>query len=137
MPDGTIAPYDATKLMDAVRDRIKAEFIGLIPEDAWKAMVAAEVKKFFEAKPSPGYYENRNMPSDFQKTVWDELEKETRARMKTFLSSPEWNTRWEGDGKKDVSEAVEKIVVEKSGDILAAILKGAIQSTVEEMRRRI
>lgn len=137
MPDGTIAPYDATKLMDAVRDRIKAEFVGMIPEEAWKQMVAAEVKKFFEQSQAPAYHDRQMLPSGFQKIVWEEMDKEIRARMKTFLSSEEWNCRWEGGTKKDASEAVAKIVVEKSGEILSAILKGAIQSAVEEMRRRI
>lgn len=134
---GEIAPYDPAKLMDAVRDRIKAEFVALIPEDAWNKLVNVEVKKFFETTTSSGYYENRTLPSPFGKIVWEELEKETRVRVKALLESSEWAGEWDGQGGRKASEAVKKLITEKSGEILATVIGVAIQGAIESARQRI
>ena len=42
-----IEKFDPSKLMDGVRDRIKATFVSLIPEDHWEKLVQAEIDKFF------------------------------------------------------------------------------------------
>lgn len=140
MADGNVVQYDPARLMDAVRDRIKAEFVGLIPEDAWKAMVKAEVERFFKAEDvyNYGYGSDRKaLPSQFQRVVWDALQEDTKARVKAFLSSPEWEGEWDGQGNRKAGEAVKKIVVEKSGEIVAALLAGVIQQTIEAARSRI
>lgn len=140
MADNAVVPYDPTKLMDAVRDRIKAEFVGLIPEDTWKQMVAAEVKKFFAEETRSGYQEDRKLPSLFSRVVWEELERNSRERVRTMLSSQEWQGRFGFSNNQqtcEASEMVKKLVVEKSGEILAGILGGAIQQTIDSMRQRV
>lgn len=57
-----IAPYDPAKLMDNVRDRIRSEFVSLIPEDHWKALVRKAVDGFFEQKGSQ--YNNDKTPKE-------------------------------------------------------------------------
>jgi len=42
--------FDPSKLMDGVRDRIKATFVSLIPDDQWEVMVKKEIDAFFEPK---------------------------------------------------------------------------------------
>lgn len=134
---GEVSTYDPAKLMDAVRDRIKAEFVSLIPEDAWKKLVDAEVKKFFETTADNGYSQNRTFPSPFGKIVWEELDKETRVRVKALLESSEWAEEWDGQGGRRASETVKKLITEKSGEILTNVIGGAIQQTIEAMRTRI
>lgn len=41
-----IEKFDPSKLMDGVRDRIKATFVSLIPDDAWEKMVEKEIYTF-------------------------------------------------------------------------------------------
>jgi hypothetical protein len=139
MAENAIVSYDPSKLMDAVRDRIKAEFVGLIPEDAWKQMVKAEVDRFFKTEDmySYGYSDRKALPSQFQRVVWDTLQEDTKARVKAFLESPEWSGEWDGNGQRKAGEAVKKIVVEKSGEIVASLLANAMQQTIEAARQRI
>ncbi len=131
--------YDPSRLMDSVRDRIKAEFVGLIPEDAWKEMVKAEVDKFFEMQHDNGYGNRTALPSAFRRVVWEELGTATKAKMKEFLASEEWTGKWDpqGNGNLLASEAVRKLVAEKSGEILANVLGGAIQGVIQNMRDRL
>jgi len=133
MPD--LAPYDPAKIMDAVRDRIKAEFVSLIPEDAWKGLVDAEVKKFFEA-PREDHY-SRGYPSDFQRTVWGCLEVEVKKRVKEYLDSPEWLEEWSNNGKPLASEAIKKVLIDNAPAVLANILGSAMQQTLSQMRMSI
>jgi len=140
MAENAVAPYDPAKLMDAVRDRIKAEFVGLIPEDAWKQMVKAEVDRFFQQQDAYnyGYNEHRKaLPTQFQTVVWKALEEDTKARVKAFLESPEWAGEWDSNGQRKASEAVKKIVVEKSGEIVASLLANVMQQAIEAARARL
>ena len=136
MAEKDIVPYDPSRLMDAVRDRIKSEFVGLIPEDAWKEMVKGEVDSFFAARHEP-YNNQRELPSLFQGVVLEELKTAVKAKMKEYLESEEWTGQWDGDGRNVASEAVRKLVVEKSGEIVANVLGGMMQAALENMRGRL
>lgn len=45
-----IEKFDPSKLMDGVKDRIKATFVSLIPDEQWEQMVYAESKSFLNLK---------------------------------------------------------------------------------------
>lgn len=135
MAETQVAPYDATKLMDAVRDRIKAEFVGLIPEETWKQMVQTEVKRFFEVKDRSGYSHGKSY-SDFQGIISEELEKETRRRLAEFLGKPEWQSHW--DGYQDaMGESLKKFMVERAGEIVTTVLGNSFQQALSGMRRNM
>lgn len=131
-----VKAYDPMTLMSAVRDRIKGEFIGLIPDDAWTSLIKAEAEKFFEKKQNSGYSDRAPLPSDFQSIVWKELETATKAKMQEFLASEEWTGKWDGQ-RNAAGAAVRALVVEKSGEIMANVLGHAMQSTIEEMKNRM
>ena len=42
-----VQKFDPATLMQGVKDRIKATFVSLIPEEQWEEMVKKEVDKFF------------------------------------------------------------------------------------------
>lgn len=44
--ENQIEKFDPSKLMDGVKDRIKATFVSLIPDDAWNSMVEKEIYVF-------------------------------------------------------------------------------------------
>lgn len=48
--ENQIEKFDPSKLMDGVRDRIKATFVSLIPDDAWNSMVEKELYVFTTGK---------------------------------------------------------------------------------------
>lgn len=91
-----IVKFDPTKLADQVRDRIRNTFADLIPEDAWKTMVEAEIHAY--TRPERNTYSGQEMPSPFARAVREELEKALRERVKAMLNSPEWAV---GTGQRD------------------------------------
>lgn len=48
--ENQIEKFDPSKLMDGVKDRIKATFVSLIPDDAWNSMVEKELYIFTTGK---------------------------------------------------------------------------------------
>ena len=44
--DSQVEKFDPSKLMDGVKNRIKATFVSLIPDDAWDSMVEKELYIF-------------------------------------------------------------------------------------------
>ena len=48
--DNQVEKFDPSKLMDGVKDRIKATFVSLIPDDAWGNMVEKELYIFTTGK---------------------------------------------------------------------------------------
>lgn len=136
MTEKNVVEYDPSRLMDAVRDRIKAEFVGLIPEDAWKEMVKSEVDNFLAPRHEP-YNNQRELPSLFQGVVLEELKTAVKAKMKEYLESKEWATQWGGQPMNTASEAVRKLVVEKSGEIMANVLGASMQAAVENLKNQL
>ena len=51
--ENQIEKFDPSKLMDGVKDRIKATFVSLIPDDAWNSMVERELYVFTTGKIIP------------------------------------------------------------------------------------
>lgn len=51
--ENQIEKFDPSKLMDGVKDRIKATFVSLIPDDAWNSMVEKELYVFTTGKIVP------------------------------------------------------------------------------------
>lgn len=45
-----VAKFDQASLMQNVRERIKATFVGLIPDEEWEALVRKEVDAFLNEK---------------------------------------------------------------------------------------
>lgn len=61
---------------EIISGKIKAEFINLIPDDQWTAMVEKEINKFTART---GY--SKNDPSEFEKMVKTEIEKAIREKL--------------------------------------------------------
>ena len=59
-----VEKFDPSKLMDGVKDRIKATFVSLIPDEQWEQMVETESKKFFNIKYTG--YNNTKIPSELK-----------------------------------------------------------------------
>lgn len=121
-----IEKFDPSKLMDGVKDRIKATFVSLIPEDAWEQMVKTEVDRFF--KPKENWNSSREYRSEFQDLVRKEIEDECKRRLKEYLSSPDFNTTWKDNGLSATTKAVENMIVKNSGEIMVSMFGQMFQS---------
>lgn len=86
MADNEIATL--TSLKDTVSERIRAQFVALIPDDVWKKMVDAEIK--WMLTPIEHHNGNREYYSPLQDMIRDELTKIMRAQLIKELENPQW-----------------------------------------------
>lgn len=96
--------FDPSKLMDGVRDRIKATFVSLIPDDAWDSMVEKEIYIFTQG------HINVNHETDWKTTTPDGrhpiISTETRVPYSQKPLRDQWNRE---TGKDDISPLQEMI----------------------------
>ena len=130
-----VEKFDPSKLMDGVRDRIKATFVSLIPDAQWDDMVKKETDRFFEPKEGSNYYNNKK-PSDFQNIVNEELMVVTKKKLSEYLNKKYETKYWSGGGLK-ASKALEKFILENSDKILLSVIGGMTQQMVSEMQNRM
>jgi CRISPR/Cas system-associated endoribonuclease Cas2 len=129
-----VESFDPSTLMQGVKDRIKATFVSLIPDDRWDEMVKNEVDFFFKIK-DRGYEQNQY--SDFQATVNSELVKECKNRLVKYLSSPEFSTIWNTNGMPYTSKAVEDMIIKNSGEIMAQMFNGMFTNVLQNFRQNL
>lgn len=127
-----IEKFDPSKLMDGVRDRIKATFISLIPDAQWEQLVKAETEKYFAIQENyRGSYEKTSLFAD---EVVKLLKDEVKVRVKDYLEK-EWSTTyWDNKGVKDLNENLKKMLIEKSGEVLLGTLGGMMQNTINQLK---
>lgn len=70
-----IEKFDPSKLMNGVKDRIKATFVSLIPDDMWNAMVEKEIYIFTTGKIIPHHdcdYSKKDENGNYIYNDWEE-----------------------------------------------------------------
>ena len=143
--ENNVEKFDPYKLMDGVKDRIKATFVALIPDDQWDQMCDAEMKKFFEPRMSGGY-NSTQLPSQFSELVQTIMKEQCTQHLKDHFNKPEftiseiWNNSALG---KDVniSTYLENIIKEKMPDMMQAmmmnIMANAFQSFFSQVQNNL
>ncbi len=115
-------------IQDSIRDKIKGEFVNLIPDDAWNAMVAGVVKEFttpVRVTRDGSYIEQ----SPIQGLIRDEFTTLARAHLKTELDRLAAN-HWGAMGQQVASDAIKKLIEDNYADILASVQAGSVQYAV-------
>lgn len=132
MADTAIEKFDPSKLMDGVRDRIKATFVSMIPDGEWEQLVKAECDKFFKIEENyRGSYEKT---SPFQDIVHKLLAEEVKTQVKAYLSKEWASAYWNGGAVEQLNENLKKLIVEKSGEVLLSTLGNMMQMTINSMK---
>lgn len=126
-----IEKFDPSTLMQGVKDRIKATFVSLIPDDQWDQMVKKEVDDFF--RESNSGYDNRRYTSEFKIVVWKVLEEEAKIKIKGVLANPEFQTTYNGN-KQELSKTIQDAIVAKAPEIFMQAIQGSIAYAVQQMR---
>jgi len=125
-----IIQYDPSKLMEMVRDRIRATYVSLIPEEQWSQMVKKEIDAFFVEREG---YRNYERMSNFKQVVYGELEKKAKEIAKQYLDSISSND-WEGNVLKP-SDFVKELFAEHAGKILLSTLGNMVQQAVNNSKQ--
>ena len=135
-----VAQFNPSTIMDGVRDKIKASFIELIPEEHWNAMVQKEIDDYFSENinVNTNNYDKSNFKSKFQILLRSELESECKLRLADYLKSSEFNASWGVNGQMVASQATKTMMIENSGAIMANMFSGMFSGMLSnfEMTRR-
>jgi len=127
-----LAVHQDVDILSNVKDKIRAEFVNLVPDEQWQAMVKAAVDDWFERKKEPAH-NDREWSSDFTRFVQELLREECREKIKEYFNTPEWQGQWR-DGKQIASDKVAEIVVDNADKIIGELVGYAIQNVVRNMQ---
>lgn len=133
--ENQVQKFDPTMLMQGVKDRIKSEFVSLIPDEQWSQMIKKEADDFFREKETG--YSNRNYASDFGILVRDELRKEAQKRLSEYLNSAEFSVMYQEHGQPIASQKVKELMIENSGLILQNMFGGMFSIMLNDFANQL
>lgn len=126
----SIEKFDPSKLMEGVRDRIKATFISLIPDDRWDELVKTEVEKYFEIKDT--WRNNDRNQSNFQTDCQSVLSQIAKEKINEYMLKHE-KMIWENNIQKS-DETFINLIKANAAEIFAATFSNMFQQAVLRMR---
>lgn len=132
-----IKPWKPEDAVNAIRARIQAEFVAMIPEQAFHDMVAKEINDFMTE--TRDYYSS-NTSTPFQRTIRNALELRAREEIIKVIDDPksEWRQFWHTDdnGKAVVCAGINKFLTDNASKIITDTLGGMFQSVINQLRNR-
>lgn len=127
-----VAPL--TTVQEKIKDKIKGEFVALIPDDMWEKMVASVVSDFTTDQPQRDYngrVDNSKplIPSPMKAMIRAEIEALAKAKLKAEIDMLGAVT-WDGYGRQVASEAVNKLIDDHFPALLASVQSGMVEMAV-------
>lgn len=113
---------------DRVKEKIKRDFAGMIPDDTWDKLVKDAVDSFIK--------------TDLQTVVKAELTVEVKKRLDEIFYSADWQAKWDcnangGNGAMLGSDAVNKILADNIPLVIQSLLGSSMQYVAEQIRYRL
>ena len=121
-----IIKYDASKVMEGVKDKIKATFVDLIPDDKWEEMIKTEIDKWLKS-------DNWNK-SEFQQLVNKCLSEVIGEKLSALIKEKYISEIWE-NGQIQPTEELKKLIIENAGKVLLGMLGNEVQQALNNMRK--
>ena len=125
--------FDPSTLMEGVRQRIKATFVSLIPDEQWDQLCQKEVDNFFKEYETNNNYNNRTYKSEFREVCKEILTEVSKEKIKVFLSEYD-STTWVDDGFK-CSDKLAELIIKLAPEIFSATFGNMFQNAVSQMKR--
>ena len=117
---------DALKeIQEAVRAKIQAETLAVLPEQCLRKLVLEEVERFINSTERPHYGNPERVPSGLQQVVDSVLVERTKAMVEKAVSEHDWVPYQDGI-TQTVRTAYEDVVERKAGAILARALNDVL-----------
>lgn len=126
-----VQKFDPARLMDGVRDRIKATFVALIPDEQWDTLVQQQVEAFFKMEVQEGYSKKY---TQFQYVCSEILRDMTKDKIKEFLNTYHTNI-WENNTLK-LSDAFLQLLKNNASELFVAMMRQQISSVIYDMKQR-
>lgn len=134
MGDNDKQVADPKTVEQLISERIKKDFIELMPEDTFEKMVGTVIGKF--TKPDTRY-SNNPKPSKFDELVEKIIVKEHLApRITAALQNHEFNQRFDAAGKDIADRALKAFILENADMVLANLMANLVGETMMEFRNQ-
>ena len=117
-------------LRDKISERIREQFVELIPDEHWKALVDAEIKRFTERDRD---YNRKEIPSALERLIQDALAEQFREHIKTELAKPEYQKQW-GEGEYSAGEFVSVFLQKHADSLIKSVFGNVVQQAVDKLR---
>lgn len=130
-----IEKFDPSQLMNGVRNRIKATFVSLIPDEQWEKMIKKEADNFFASREKPTYYDrDKSGKSEFQLVCIDVMNEVAKIKIGEYLEQYK-NEIWNGN-ELVANEKLKQLLIEYAPQILASMMANKCQQVINEMKNR-
>lgn len=133
-----VEKFNPQDLMQGVKDKIKATFVSLIPDDQWEQMVETEVNKFFKVR-QDSYISNNNHDkyhSDFGDLVKQILNEETKEKVREILQGDKYKSDWK-DGRTVASKHLDQLIKKAMPDMFMTIMTNTVSNTIQQMQNNV
>lgn len=149
-----IQKFDPSTLMQGVKDRIKATFVSLIPDEQWEEMVQKEINAFFtpqnfkriwvDKKNNPNdYYSStyKSMESDgtespFRTLVWDLCFEKTQEILRKKLLDEWFGNSWPIT-EENIHENLKEVMVKVTPLAMAKFFENLSFYAVQHLRNEL
>lgn len=123
--------FDSASIMDNVRDRIKATFIGLIPNDVWEGMIQKEINQFFQMSDKW----DPDKLTGFQKLVKGVVEEFSKQKIQEMLTTFQTGI-WDNlNGCYEPTQIFKDIIIKNAPEIFASVFQGMASQVVYQMKK--
>lgn len=127
-----IQSFDPSALMQGVKDRVKATFVSLIPDEQWEQMISREAEEFFRTKDR--YQSAHSRISDFSIIVNEVLSTVARERINAFLVEYESHI-WDGNSNMPrAGDLLKELMIKNAPEIFTSIFGNMMQNAINNMR---
>lgn len=125
-------------VQDNIKDRIKAEFANLIPDEMWAAMVKSVVLDFTTDPPKDRHSHGHTAAgvSPMKAMIRDEIVTIAKAHLKSEIDKIGHLT-WDGMGERMASEAIRKLIADNFQEILQSVQSGFVEMAVQQAVQHI
>lgn len=127
-----IEKFDPSQLMQGVKDRVRATFVSLIPDEHWQAMIQKEVDDFFK-ETEWSYSHSRETRSSFGTICLDVLNQLTKEKLIVAMQDYK-STLWNSNTQQyQMSDALKDLMIKHAPEIFAATLGNMFQQVINSV----
>jgi len=133
MPEkNEVAPVTANTIRDTIAERIRSEFVNLLPPGAFEKLVASELEDF-QKETDP--YGRRRGRSPLQDLVRAEVRERLLAGIKAELDKPEYARAW--GNEQQVGAMIRAIAKECVPHFVENLLAEQLQNFTTQLRANL
>lgn len=129
-----IQPFDPNVLKTTITNRIKEQFVALIPDDQWEQMVEVELNRFTTTTSND--YSRSPKRSELSLMIEEALRGLAREAINKELEET-YRSKVVENGTVRATEAMKKLVTEHATEIFAAVYSDMAQGVVNNVLNNI